>query len=98
MPQRSLGFSPFPTVENGCGIQIDFLVEWAIERPHCRLGEPTGRARRAREHDQRWPFVGLSGLRKNLFPLALGASKHGGYKVAHLIGWRFCLGLARRRL
>src|SRR5262249_42651190 len=69
-------------------VEIDFLVERTVKRPHGGLCEPTGRLGRARKHDQRRRLVSFAGLGEDVFPFDIGTTKNSGYEVAHLIGRR----------
>src|SRR5262245_45714111 len=76
-------------------VEIDLMVDRAVERPHGGLGGPAGRARGAGEHDQSRRLVGFTGAREDLFPFGFRASEYGGHDLAHLIGWRLRLGVPR---
>src|SRR5262249_25634521 len=73
------------------GVEIDLLIDRAVERPHGGLGEAARRLRSAGEHDKKRGPVGLAGVREDLRPLGLRTSQHGRDKLAHLVAWGLCL-------
>src|SRR5262245_54640037 len=79
-------------------VEIDLLIDRAIERPHGGLGEAARRLRRAGEHDEIWRPVGLAGTLEDLHPFGLRTSQHGRDKLAGLVAWGLCLRVPGSRL
>jgi len=83
------------------GVEINLAVVRAVERPHCGLREPAGRARGAGKHHEGGRLVGLAVLCEDLLPLRLRAPEHGRHELSHLVRGRFGLSAVtrgRRRL
>src|SRR5262245_42382584 len=67
-------------------IEINFVIDRAVERPHGGLREAASGLGGFGKHHQSWWLVLLSCLRKNGGPLHFRAAEHGGNEVAHGIG------------
>ena len=57
-------------------VEIQLLVNWAVERTHRRLGVSTSRLHGARKHDERWGLISSSRTTEYLFPLDFRASEN----------------------
>src|SRR6516225_9794392 len=68
-------------------IEINLVVDRAVERTHGGLRKPAARLGGSGKHHQSWWLVLLSRLSKNSGPLHFGATEHGRNEVAHGIGW-----------
>ena len=72
-------------VEEG-HVEIDLLVDRAIERTHGGLRLAAARARHAAVENEPRIDIGDALLgRQHLAPDGLGLAQHGGYEIAHLI-------------
>src|SRR3984957_2405029 len=80
------------------GIEIDLLVDRAIERPHGASRRAAARVGRAAVHDQRRRPIGLAVLGEDVLPLDLGAAQYARHEAAHLVLGHAGLPLARGRL
>src|SRR6476619_5597264 len=69
-------------------VQIDLLVNRAIERTHCGLRKSAAGLGPPGKHYQSWRLVSLSGLSKNGCPLCFRATEDRGNELAHGIGRR----------
>jgi hypothetical protein len=66
-------------------VEIDLLVNGAIERTHSGLRKSAAGLRGSGKHHQGWRRVSLSGLSKNVGPLRFRAAEHCGNELSHLI-------------
>src|SRR6516165_5764472 len=73
----------FEVLKETC-IEIDLLVERAIERTHRSLCCPTAGSRCPRKHHQRRRRIGFSRLGENVRPLRFRAAKYRRHELTHL--------------
>jgi hypothetical protein len=79
-------------------VEINFLIPWAIERPHGGLGAAASRGCAAAiEHELRLDVGNAFLLGQNFRPDRLVGREHGGDELAHVIGGRPRLPRLRRR-
>ena len=66
-------------------VEINLLIDRAIERPHRGFRKPTAGLRCPGEHDQRRRLVGSPSLREYIRPHCLRTTKDGRHKLAHCV-------------
>ncbi len=81
------------------GVEIDLLVDRAVERPHRALRRAAAtRVGHAAVHHQHRRTIGLAGLGEHRLPLLLGAAEHPADELARIVGRCPDAPAARRRL
>ena len=80
------------------GIEIDLLIDRAVERPHRARGRAAARIGAAAVHHQRRRPVGLAVLGEDVLPLDLGAAQDARHEHAGFVLRRAGGARPRRRL